>query len=449
MVSAIGEGNVTITASFAGLTASCEVTTTEKKEAVDVAVATSNVNTLYTANVTLNGTEYKNVATYIAEATLNGEAITEGLVWTSDNAEVLTIDEATGEATAVGVGIANITVSYTGASGTVYTSTSFAVTVEMPTIKTNKEIVFGVKDKKNPVVVGQFADNADFTVSGILDTADNAAIAYDATANNVTETLTEGKYEWIIHNGEYGYQVNVWVATNAIRTAEDLAIFSVPDATTYLAGTYVLANDIDATNYTHCMNIGWSSKANGLQGTFDGRGYTIDGITIRQGGLFGVISSGKVQNVAFTNVKLSVVGDDGTVAKGNNHAYVLATLVWYGAKIDNVFVEVDAWVGTASKTTAVLFHSVKKATPSISNVMIITPAATGSETTIAPVVCSAANAKFSNVYVISPIAGAAITGVTQYSDVATFKTNVTTNILTGFNEYWDLTGDYPIFKTAR
>ncbi|MBR4942739.1 MAG: hypothetical protein IKZ28_01800, partial [Clostridia bacterium] len=119
------------------------------------------------------------------------------------------------------------------------------------------------------------------------------------------------------------------------------------------------------------------------------------------------------------------------------------------SQIDNVFIEIDAWAGTPEKTTAVLFNSVKKAPPSITNVVIITPTATGSETTVAPVVCKATSASFSNVYVISPITGTAITGVTQYADVDTFKTNVTTSALTGFNEYWDLTGDYPIFKTAK
>ena len=181
---------------------------------------------------------------------------------------------------------------------------------------------------------------------------------------------------------------------------------------------------------------------------FDGRGYTIDGITLRQGGLFGVLTKGEVLNVAFTNVKFSAADDNGGTT--GNHLYVLATLAWYSdTKIDNVFIEIDSWAETASKTTAVLFHSVKKATPSISNVVIITPAATGNETKVEPVVCSAANATFANVYVISPVTGTAITGVTQYNDVATFKQNVTTSTLTGFNEYWDLTGDYPIFKTAK
>ena len=319
--------------------------------------------------------------------------------------------------------------------------------LEITITETGKEIVFGAADKKNPLVVSQFAQDTSFVATAILNAADNTEIAYDATSGQVTATLTEGKYEWIIHNGEYGYKVNVWVATNAIRTAEDLAIFSVPDNATYLAGTYVLANDIDATSYVHCMNIGWSSKANGLTGTFDGRGHSIDGITIRQGGLFGVISSGKVLNVAFTNVKLSSADDKGGMS-GNN-LYVLATLVWYGVSIDNVFVEIDQWIGSSAKTTAALFHSVKKATPAISNVVIITAAAAGGETTVAPVVCNATNATFTNVYVISPITSTAITGVVQYADVDTFKANVTTSALTGFNEYWDLTGDYPIFTTAK
>ena len=447
VVSGLTEGTTVITATLGNASASCTVTVEKMVEYVELTIDESNPNNLYTANVEIDGVTFSTTATYTATATLNNVAITEGLVWASDNTDVLTIDETTGVATVVGVGTANITVSYTGKSGEVYTSEPFAVEVTMPIIETGVEIVFGSADTENPVVVSQFTDNAEFTPTTIVNAADSTEIAYDTVNKNVTATLTEGKYEWIIHNSAYGYKVSVWVATNAIRTAEDLSVFSVPDATKNLAGTYVLANDIDATNYVHCMNIGWSSKANGLTGTFDGRGYTIDGITIRQGGLFGVISSGTVKNVAFTNVKLSAADDNGGTT--GNHLYVLATLVWYGVTIDNVFVEIDSWAETASKTTAVLFHSVKKATPSISNVVIITPAATGNETKVEPVVCSAANATFANVYVISPVTGTAITGVTQYNDVATFKQNVTTSTLTGFNEYWDLTGDYPVISTAK
>jgi hypothetical protein len=414
---------------------------------VNLAVTEDNVNKLYTANVQFGDVAYSKTATFTANATLNDEAITEGLVWASDNTDVLTIDATTGVATAVGIGTANVTVSYTGESGMVYTSNAFVVTVEMPVIETGKEIVFGSADTNNPVVVSQFADDTNFVVSTIVDAANNTEIAYDAENNNVTAKLTEGKYEWLLGNGEYAYKVNVWVATNAIRTASDLALFSVPDKTTVLKGTYVLANNIDASAYVHCMNISWSGAGNGLQGTFDGRGYTIDGITIRQGGLFGVISTGSVKNVAFTNVKLSAADDKGGTT--GNHLYVLATLVWYGVKIDNIYVEIDEWIGSASKTTAVLFHSVKKATPSVTNVMIITPTAGGSETTIQPVVCNATSATFSNVYVISPIAGTTITGVTQYNNVDAFKASVTTSTLTGFNAYWDMTGDYPVFHTAK
>ncbi len=320
--------------------------------------------------------------------------------------------------------------------------------LDITVTETGKEIVFGAADTKNPLIVSQFTDNTEFSPTAIVNVADNTEIAYDAMTKNVTATLTEGKYEWIIHNGEYGYKVNVWVATNVIREANDLQLFDFTVATNTFSGTYVLANDIDASEYTHYMQKGWVNNQTGLTGTFDGRGYTIDGITLRQGGLFGVLTKGEVLNVAFTNVKFSAADDNGGTT--GNHLYVLATLAWYSdTKIDNVFIEIDSWAETASKTTAVLFHSVKKATPSISNVVIITPAATGNETKVEPVVCSAANATFANVYVISPVTGTAITGVTQYNDVATFKQNVTTSTLTGFNEYWDLTGDYPIFKTAK
>ena len=40
------------------------------------------------------------------------------------------------------------------------------------------------------------------------------------------------------------------------------------------------------------------------------------------------------------------------------------------------------------------------------------------------------------------------TGITKYDDAVTFMSNVNISALTGFNSYWDLTCDYPVFKSG-
>ena len=56
---------------------------------------------------------------------------------------------------------------------------------------------------------------------------------------------------------------------------------------------------------------------------------------------------------------------------------------------------------------------------------------------------------YTNVYVISELSAVRkgeTTDITIYADEDTFKANVTTSNLSNFNEYWDLTGNYPVFK---
>ena len=444
VVSGISAGTAVITAKLGNISASCTVTVETMVEYVELSIDESNPSYLYTANAVLDGVTFSTTATYTATATLNNVAITEGLVWVSDNTDVLTIDETTGEATVVGVGTANITLSYTAKSGTVYTSEPFAVAVTMPIIETGKEIVFGRADAKNPVVVNQFTNNAEFAPTTIT-TADGTAIAYDVANNNVTVTA-EGKYEWIISNGEYGYKVNVWVATNAIRTAEDLKIFNYNAATVTFTDTYVLANDIDATDYEHYTAQYNNTKNNaGLMGTFDGRGYTIDGITLFQAGLFGTIGgTGVIKNVAFTNVTLS-----------GNWAVVFARSIWYGGVIENVFIEIDGWknVDGLSLITAPLYiHNKANANSRIENVMVImpdVPSTISKKNAVGSLVgVSSEVTKAINTYVISPIA-TNIPNLANYKDIATFKASVNTSTLEGFNDYWDLTGDYPVLATAK
>ncbi len=398
--------------------------------------------TIYSTNVTLAGKEYSNTVTYVLNATHRGEAVTP--TWVSEDETIVTVNN--GVVTAVGVGTTNIYAQYTveveGETKT-YTSAKRAVTVEMSTIETNKELVFGAQDSKNPIALSEITEDAGFAISGILNAADNTAIAYEN--GNVTASLTEGKYEWIIHNGEYGYKVNAYVATNVIREASDLAIFDYSVASNTFEGTYVLANNIDASEYEHYKTQYNNTKNNaGLMGTFDGRGYTIDGITLYQAGLFGTIGgTGVIKNVAFTNVTLS-----------GQWAVVFARSLWYAGVIENVFIEIEGWenVDGLSLITAPLYiHNKANANSRIENVMVVmpeVPTTISSKNAVGSLVGVASDVTpANNTYVLSPIE-TKISSVTNYGSVADFKSNVNVSEL-DFGDIWDLTGEYPVFKTSE
>lgn len=119
-------------------------------------------------------------------------------------------------------------------------------------------------------------------------------------------TLAAGNSYTAICEGE-NYKItfsNVFAVTKVIRTANDLSGLATinSQATTDITGYYVLGGNIDASGYTTiATGYNWN---NGFKGTFDGRGYTVDGITALTCGLFGTIKGGEIKDVNFTNVTL-------------------------------------------------------------------------------------------------------------------------------------------------
>lgn len=218
----------------------------------------------------------------------------------------------------------------------------------------------------------------------------------------------------IAPNGDL-YRQNFTAVTRRITTAEDLAIFTMGyevddskdysnnticsgDSTKKYSGYYVLANDIDATNYNHKTPYLFTANTNtlespttyfqqngvrtcGLTGTFDGNGYTISNLTFGKdyaikgdstkyaleygcSGLFGAIGyGGTVKNVAFDNVTYGMTGS--CIAK---NTFVLATFI-VEANIENVSIKLNGlnrkdWqIGTSS-----LAHQI--ISTKMSNVMV-------------------------------------------------------------------------------
>ena len=232
-----------------------------------------------------------------------------------------------------------------------------------------------------------------FEVEGTVDAVYVGAknVPYTYESNTLTLTDLAGapageKYATVFTTDGEIYTHPLIVATKVLTQASDLEMFhakGVHKSTTtpntllkngeYIYdGYYVLGNDIDASGYVHGSknydktfnNAKWpgissmEGVATGLMGTFNGMGYSIDGLTIgsQYEGIFGVVQGGTVKNVAITNVKSDYT--DG----GNK--YVLAYYLIAGT-IENVHIETNAYdandatsnPGFAMKDSALLAYN--------------------------------------------------------------------------------------------
>lgn len=161
------------------------------------------------------------------------------------------------------------------------------------------------------------------------------------SAEGIDTTIT-------IYSARRGYTVRLNGYSGVFAEAEDFEVFNInakyADGVFYAIegesygvwdGYYVLANNIDATNYEHNVNgnnlqgISQSKEYPcGLHGTFDGRGYTIKGMTFNAYGLFGYISSGAtVKDVALTEVKFKDVSRAATLAQWIHNATIFNVYV--------------------------------------------------------------------------------------------------------------------------
>lgn len=220
--------------------------------------------------------------------------------------------------------------------------------------------------------VGYYGINDEVSVFDFPEGASGDNVAVYFNAHPVTAEVVDGKINvsGVENEGDFElketYNLSVFVddaayvqpfvaATKVIRKAEDLSFFELKDVTkvqgtsiksnTVFDGYYVVANDIDATGYTHqavkdaTLNSTLNGQVNangepiiqangrdnldnayynkgevdsienmpiygGLTGTFDGAGHVISNLTVRDQGLFGLMANGTVKDVAFTDVSL-------------------------------------------------------------------------------------------------------------------------------------------------
>ena len=244
-------------------------------------------------------------------------------------------------------------------------------------ISVEKTFTVGDLPKENLNVTADFdvtAHSAEITVQGIgtvtaAQIGDGAA-TFTQNGEKITLTFNGGTVGTTaaatVVTAEKQYQFNVLFVTKIIRSTDDWAAVADTITNNSLNGYYVLANDLDYAGKAmakFCTPT-WGGTQ-GFAGTFDGRGYTIKNLTIKEDGVVGegghsffglTAASAIIKNVGFMNATIEASANFraavvagfhyGTienvfvqVTNNSAHAGGIAQSVWTGATIRNCVVE--------------------------------------------------------------------------------------------------------------
>ncbi|HJA94989.1 MAG TPA: Ig-like domain-containing protein [Firmicutes bacterium] len=237
-------------------------------------------------------------------ATVTPDNATDKTVtWTTDDAEVATVENGT--VTAVAVGEAVITATAGDKTATCSVTVTPAV-VAADGITLNVSALSLEVGKTGTLTATVTPDNAtDKTVTWTTDNAEVATVENGTvTAVAVGETVITAKA------GDKTATCSIVVANKVLSTAEDLTAFAtaVNGGNKYEGKTVALGADIDLTD-TAWTPIGAYYYGEGtdraFSGTFNGNGYAVKGIewnnvgetAENEGGLFGYLANATVKNV--------------------------------------------------------------------------------------------------------------------------------------------------------
>lgn len=322
---AVGTTEITVTATWRGMTGasmSKTVVVEVKPELMFAVNGGESEITLYTQTDRVSPFEI--TATYGNVALETGVEITKG-------GEFIKYDETAQTVTSRGItGEAEIAVSYELEGETI--TATIPVHVK-PTIYDYQEAVTDFSVIHGDVVKGK-------TLRALLggdivsatDENGNALEVQDSKIYGV-QSRDDGEFETTITicAKTHGYKLNIKGYTGVFAKAEDFEVFNMNAKVATQDGVknyypidenkpiqkwegyYVLANNIDASDYTHAAvgsNLTGFGIQNtkhlsyGFQGTFDGQGYTVKGMKVGAGGIFGLLVNATVKNVAFAEVEL-------------------------------------------------------------------------------------------------------------------------------------------------
>ncbi len=150
--------------------------------------------------------------------------------------------------------------------------------------------------------------------------------------------------QYIVYNDTVGFKVTLKTYSKIVKTVEDLEYFNLKSLNDKFDGYYVVANDIDGLQGDKYYQLSANTRTMGnaynyypsigLLGVFDGRGHTIQNISLGEGGLFGNIGNGgTIKNIGIQNIQFRR-------ETGKDDTPVLACYL-NGAILENVYIGND------------------------------------------------------------------------------------------------------------
>lgn len=314
-------------------------------------------------------------------------------------------------------------------------------------------------------------------------------------------TLTEKEdYTLNVYDGNgKAYAQTFKCATKILTTLADFDMFiqsskdAEGDYNTVLDGYYVLGNDIDLSNatnksFTQVYTLASGAEFNlkkeqGLTGTFDGNGHTINGLVLRGAGIFWRVCEGAtVKNFALTELNLAANQNTAALAcqvrgtleniyvqtskeaKSYNALLASQIILSTTAKMNNIVVDGEKFVSTS--TTVSSFGIVqnnqgscnKETSNNVSNVYFISTSICGGNNTSGSKV-DAGNRSVKTKTDGSAIDSNVIYGAKRYDSWADMKEGATYDSTTdakvdgvtkannydSFTKYWTIVDGVPVW----
>lgn len=467
-----GTSNVTVKAVWNGITVaeksfSCTVSENNgivlNRHSFDLFVKDNVKGESFEKQITVTGVVYDQ-GKEVQDATI---------VWTSGNSSIASISES-GELTAVSVGETFVQ-GTCAINGKTIKTAKVPVTVSVPVLETQINVVLDLNKNIEVPDAGQILNVGDHDIGKIIDAETGRVYAEDGNSL-LTNQFAPGEYRAIVYNadGKYGVELNIVAAEYIIDGVEDFTNLNAPEnRDKYM----VLVKDVDfkGAEYKNIDNAhsGDRGNANYFTGTLNGLGHTIKNIRIGSfiSGLFTGSKGSTIKNLGMTV----------TLERANSAAF----FYWFRESpttIDNVYLDVKIsgdpasvqgkgkWpAGTGAGVVAT--HGLN-ASINMSNCLfrVENRGAASLSTACGAVMAYAhyGSAIYNSCYIISP--DFKLIGQTNNANNRFEREyNMTPNVLydsdesfilaknranspinyDGFNHYWDLSGEIPVFKSAQ
>ena len=463
----IGECDINIKAMFYG-TEIAQKTVKGTVAANEGIKADKHSYTLYlTENI--RGTDFDKTVDVGADVYIDG-TLQDGaeVTWISGDPSIASVTE-TGKLTANKTGKTYIVGTYSADGKTIKTA-ELPVNVEIPILDAGLNLIVDLTKTMEMPDPNFLLNAGDKDIGQIVDYDSGKVFVEDGDLFQ-SDIFSVGEHDVIVYNATktYGVRVNLVAAQYVIRTKEDLDNINRPEnRSKYI----VLANNIDYDGSYKNYSNKHTDNANYFTGTFNGLGYSIKNIRI--GSFISGIFTGS-RGSTIKNLGMTVFLDRGNTA---------ALFYWFRESptvIDNVYLDViidrkeinngyfpeNSYVGASAVATFGLNASINL------NNCFIKIENTGHKdlNTFCGAVMAYGNygsALYNNSYVVSSTLKLVGTGnhtnnrfARQYNSVPNVlfenaesfvkAKNKTGSVidLSGFNRYWDLSGDLPIFKSAK